>query len=191
MTKINNLCVFTGSSFGNDEKYLKDAKTIAELLKENNIGLVYGGGNKGLMGEIAHRAKTIGVHVIGVLPEAMNIKNVRSRDNEDELIIVKDMHERKKTMYDLSDAFLAMPGGIGTFEELFEIFTWRQLGYHKKNVGLLNSSGFYDGLINFLSDAVRSGFLRKEVLEELIIIGDASKAIEMLQRDAKELPCKL
>ncbi len=191
MAEINNLCVFCGSSSGNDPRYRKDAEELASLLKDNGTGLVYGGGNKGIMGVLASRCNELGVHVTGVLPKAMNTPSVRSRNNETKLIIAEDMHERKETMYSLSDAFLAMPGGIGTLEELAEIFTWRQLGYHRKNVAVLNSTGYYDSLITFLEKCVASGFMAKEVLDELIVITDVKDTLSMLSREPKGLPSKL
>ena len=191
MKKINSVCVFTGSSFGNSKKYRSDAVALARLFAENSITLVYGGGNKGIMGVLAKELKRLGGHVIGVLPKAMDIPSVRTEDVESELIIVQDMHERKKKMYSLSDAFIALPGGIGTLEELSEIFTWRQLGYHEKNIALMNTTGYYDDLLRFLEHTVSEGFMARSVLDELIVINDVKESLALLERDARELPSKL
>lgn len=191
MEKINSVCVFTGSSFGNSEKYRSDAVALARLFAENSITLVYGGGNKGIMGVLAKELKRLGGHVIGVLPKAMDIPSVRTEDVESELIIVQDMHERKKKMYSLSDAFIALPGGIGTLEELSEIFTWRQLGYHEKNIAVMNTTGYYDDLLRFLEHTVSEGFMAKSVLDELIVINDVKDSLRLLERKARELPNKL
>lgn len=191
MNKIKTVCVFTGSSYGNCDIYRKDAITLASIFKESDISLVYGGGNKGIMGVLAKELKRLGGHVIGVLPKAMDLPSVRSEDVESQLIIVDGMHERKEKMYALSDAFIALPGGIGTLEELSEIFTWRQLGYHKKNVALMNTSGYYDSLLAFLQHTVDEGFMDKSILDELIVIKNIEDTIHLLERDVKELPEKL
>ncbi len=158
---------------------------------ENGISLVYGGGNRGLMGIIADTVSSNGGHVTGVLPEKMDLPSVRTKDVESKLIIVKDMHERKKTMYFLADAFLALPGGIGTLEELMEIFTWKQLKYHEKPVGLLNINGYYDTLLSFLDKMVEEGFLLKEVKESLAVIDNVEDVVPMLCRMQQEIPDKL
>lgn len=191
MGKINTVCVFTGSSYGNREAYREDALKLAQIFKDNDITLVYGGGNKGIMGVLAKELKHLGGHVIGVLPKAMDLPSVRTEDVESELIIVDDMHKRKEKMYSLADAFIALPGGIGTLEELSEIFTWRQLGYHKKNVAVLNTTGYYDSLLAFLKNTVDEGFMSKDVLDELIVIENIDDTIPLLERDAAELPDKL
>ena len=158
---------------------------------QNGISLVYGGGNRGLMGIIADTVSSNGGHVTGVLPEKMDLPSVRTKDVESKLIIVKDMHERKKTMYGLSDAFLALPGGIGTLEELMEIFTWKQLKYHDKPVGILNINGYYDTLLSFLDKMVTEGFLDKKIKESLSVIDKTEDVLERLSALQKELPDKL
>lgn len=191
MKKINSVCVFTGSSFGKSERYREDAISLAHLFAENSISLVYGGGNKGIMGVLAKELKSLGGHVIGVLPKAMDLPSVRTEDVESELIIVDGMHARKEKMYSLSDAFIALPGGIGTLEELSEIFTWRQLGYHEKNIALMNTTGYYDDLLRFLEHTVNEGFMARSVLDELIVISDVKESLTLLERDSRELPDKL
>lgn len=158
---------------------------------QNGISLVYGGGNRGLMGIIADTVSSNSGHVTGVLPEKMDLPSVRTKDVESKLIIVKDMHERKKTMYGLSDAFLALPGGIGTLEELMEIFTWKQLKYHDKPVGILNINGYYDTLLSFLDKMVTEGFLDKKIKESLSVTDKTEDVLERLSALQKELPDKL
>ncbi len=191
MDKIKSLCIFTGSSPGKDSIYRLEAKKLAMLMVQNGISLVYGGGNRGLMGIIADTVSSNGGHVTGVLPEKMDLPSVRTKDVESKLIIVKDMHERKKTMYGLSDAFLALPGGIGTLEELMEIFTWKQLKYHDKPVGILNINGYYDTLLSFLDKMVTEGFLDKKIKESLSVIDKTEDVLERLSALQKELPDKL
>ena len=191
MEKINSVCVFTGSSFGNSEKYRSDAVALARLFAENSITLVYGGGNKGIMGVLAKELKRLGGHVIGVLPKAMDIPSVRTEDVESELIIVQDMHERKKKMYSLSDAFIALPGGIGTLEEFSEIFTWRQIGLHDKNIALFNIEGFFDPLLVFLESIVAQGLMTRDVLDSLIVSDDIDVMLSRLDGDRTVLPEKI
>lgn len=191
MDKIKSLCIFTGSTLGNDGIYGLEAKKLAMLMVQNGISLVYGGGNRGLMGTIADTVSSNGGHVTGVLPEKMDIPSVRTKAVESKLIIVKDMHERKRTMYGLADAFLALPGGIGTLEELMEIFTWKQLKYHDKPVGLLNINGYYDTLLSFLDKMVTEGFLDKKIKESLIVVNNTEDVLERLSSMQEELPDKL
>jgi uncharacterized protein (TIGR00730 family) len=143
---------------GKAPEYAKAARELAKAMVDNNIALVYGGGKVGLMGTIADEVLRLGGEATGVIPKALLDKEV-GHAGLTRLHIVKDMHERKAMMADLSDGFIAMPGGIGTFEELFEVFTWSRLGIHDKPIGLLNVSGFYDGLIAFLKHTVEQGFL--------------------------------
>ena len=144
-----------------------------------------------MMGTIADTVSSNGGHVTGVLPEKMDIPSVRTKAVESKLIIVKDMHERKKTMYGLADAFLALPGGIGTLEELMEIFTWKQLKYHDKPVGLLNINGYYDTLLSFLDKMVIEGFLDEKIKESLSVIDKTEDVLERLSSMQEELPDKL
>ncbi|RJG07981.1 TIGR00730 family Rossman fold protein [Noviherbaspirillum cavernae] len=157
---MKSLCVYCGSSIGGDAFYAQAARELAREMVNDNIALVYGGGKVGLMGVIADEILRLGGEATGVIPKALMDKEV-GHVGLTRLHIVKDMHERKAMMADLSDGFIAMPGGIGTLEELFEIFTWSQLGLHDKPIGLLNANGFYDGLIAFLKHVVDQGFLKE------------------------------
>ena len=157
--QIRSLCVYCGASNGVAGIYIEAAQTLAATLVTANIALVYGGGNVGLMGVIADEVMRLGGDVTGVIPQALLEKEVGHRAVT-RLHVVSDMHERKAMMAQLSDGFIAMPGGMGTLEELFEMLTWSQLGFHDKPIGLLNVGGFYDGLITFSSHLVAEGFLR-------------------------------
>lgn len=155
------------------------------------IGLVYGGGNRGLMGILAKTVYSLGGKVIGVLPEALNLASVRKEVVESEMIVVPTMHERKATMYSLADAFIALPGGIGTFEEILEVFTWLQLGYHHKPVALLNIAGFYDPLLAFLQKSCEEGFVHKDLLDALIVEEDEHLLLERIRTISISLKDKL
>jgi len=164
---MKSLCIYCGSSAGASPSYADAARKLAAAMVENNIALVYGGGNVGLMGIIADEVLRLGGKATGVIPKALLDKEV-GHLGLTRLHIVKDMHERKAMMAELCDGFIAMPGGIGTLEELFEIFTWSQLGFHDKPIGLLNVNGFYNGLIAFLDHVVAERFLRAEEAALLI-----------------------
>ena len=185
MRKINNICVFSGSSTPTKEIYAEKTIELGKLLAEKHINLVYGGGNRGLMGTLASTVRENGGHVIGVLPEIFNVPEVRTRDNESELIVTPDMHTRKKAMYDKADAFIALPGGIGTFDELFESYTWKQIGFHDKPVLLLNIDGFYDGLLSFLDTTVEMGFLTEEARKALLVEEEPDKALEAIEAEER------
>ena len=159
--KIRTLCVYCGSSIGNSPAYAAGARALAAELAARRIALVYGGGNIGLMGIIANEVLRLGGEVTGIIPKALMDKEVGNLEVT-RLHVVKDMHERKAMMAKLSDGFIAMPGGIGTLEELFEAMTWSQLGLHEKPLALLNVDGFYDGLLAFVAHQVTQGFLRSE-----------------------------
>lgn len=158
---FRRICVFCGSNLGISPVYKDAAVTLGRLLAARGIELVYGGGNIGLMGVLADAVLVSGGRVIGVIPESLMAKEV-GHAGLTELHIVKSMHERKALMADLSDGFIAMPGGFGTFEEFCEIVTWSQLGIHSKPCGLLNVEGYYDPLLRLFDHAVREGFLREE-----------------------------
>jgi uncharacterized protein (TIGR00730 family) len=143
---------------GNSDVFAKTAVSVGHWLGEHGAQLVYGGGNNGLMGLIAKSAQEAGARVIGVIPESMVIREW-ARHECDELIIVKTMHDRKRIMAEHANAFLALPGGIGTFEEFFETWTWKQLGYHNKPIGLLNTNGYFDSLIAFLENSFKNEFM--------------------------------
>lgn len=163
---MKNICVFCGSQPGARSDYRDAAETLGRLLAERQIGLVYGGGNIGLMGIVADSCLAGGGQVIGVIPEALVGREVAGRSVEhtglSRLEIVDSMHTRKARMAELADGFIALPGGFGTFEELFEILTWAQLGFHRKPIGILNVAGYFDPLLTQCDRAVIEGFLRLE-----------------------------
>jgi uncharacterized protein (TIGR00730 family) len=161
MPELNSLCVFCGSSPGVDLSFLASAKEVGRLLASQGRRLVYGGGRIGLMGAVADAAIAEGGEVIGVIPRSLLEKEVAHLGLSD-LRVVASMHERKATMAELSDGFIALPGGIGTLEEFFEIWTWGQLGLHHKPFGLLNVAGFFDPLLAFLDQLADQRFLRPE-----------------------------
>ena len=153
-----SMCVYCGSRPGENPAFAEAAQAVGQWIGEHGGQLVYGGGRGGLMGVVADAARLAGGRVVGIIPQALVDKELANRLC-DELHIVQTMHERKAMMAERSDAFIALPGGIGTFEELFEVWTWRQLGYHGKPLGLLNTAGYYDGLLAFLRTSVASGFM--------------------------------
>ncbi|NEX61811.1 LOG family protein [Noviherbaspirillum galbum] len=165
------ICVYCGASPGHSPRYADAARGLAATMVNNGIELVYGGGNVGLMGVIADEVMRLGGRATGVIPRALMDKEV-GHAGLTRLHVVKDMHERKAMMADLADGFIAMPGGIGTLEELFEIFTWAQLGFHAKPIGLLNAAGFYDALLAFLKHVVDEGFLKEK--QATLLLSDAS-----------------
>ena len=158
---MKKICVYCGSSSGKGDAYLSAADALAQALVERELGLVYGGASIGVMGALAKAVMQRGGEVIGIMPEALMRREIGS-DHLTELQVVQSMHERKAAMADQSDGFIALPGGMGTFEELFEILTWGQLGFHSKPIGLLNIDGYYDHLIRFLDHAVAEGLLRQQ-----------------------------
>lgn len=166
-----NVCVFTGSSAGARSAYAEAARSLGRLLVERGYGLVYGGGNIGLMSIIADAVLECHGQVVGVIPEALVDKELAHRGLS-ELRVVKSMHERKAVMAEVSDGFIGLPGGIGTMEEFFEVLSWAQLDLHDKPCGLLNVGGYYEHVIQFLDRAVEEGFLRPKH-RALLIVEDA------------------
>ncbi|MDY5931273.1 MAG: TIGR00730 family Rossman fold protein [Candidatus Ornithospirochaeta sp.] len=191
MGRITSIAVFCGSSYGSCEEYRKKAEELGRALAERGITLVYGGGCKGLMGAVAAECRKCGGTVIGVLPKAMDKPSVRIEDIETKLIITEDMHSRKKTMYDLADAFIALPGGLGTFDEIFEILAWKQLKIHRKRAALLNARGFWDHAAALMDNAVKEGFLNPKARESIIIDDDIERILSALGEDEEELPDKI
>ena len=177
---MNRICVYCGSLPGNLPAYAESARAFGKLLAERSIGLVYGGGNIGLMGEVAKAALAAGGEVIGVIPEALMEKELGLRECT-QLRVVSSMHERKQMMADLSDGFVALPGGIGTYEELLETFTWQQLAFHDKPVGILNVAGFYDHLLAFLQHATNAQFLRSEHNDSLLVGTEGGELLERMK----------
>ncbi|MBV8516083.1 MAG: TIGR00730 family Rossman fold protein [Acidobacteria bacterium] len=172
---IDRICVFCGSNNGSDPAYVEAARSLGQLLAREGIALVYGGGSVGLMGELADAVLASGGRVVGVIPHALWAREVGHRGLTD-LHIVDTMHERKAMMADLADAFIALPGGLGTLEEIFEIWTWAQLGLHAKPLGFLDVNGFYEPLMGFLDRAVREQFVK-----------DPHRAIALIDRDPAAL----
>ncbi len=155
------ICVYCGANAGVSPAYAEAARALGRALVADNLSLVYGGGNVGLMGIIADEVLRMGGEVTGVIPTALVEREV-GHTGLTRQFIVKDMHERKAMMAELADGFIAMPGGMGTLEELFEMLTWSQLGIHAKPIGLLNVDGFYDGLSGFIAHASAQGFIRPQ-----------------------------
>ncbi len=174
------ICVYTGSRHGSRPEYEAAARAFGTLLAERGIGLVYGGGHLGLMGVVADAALAAGGEVVGVIPRKLVEWEV-AHGGLTELHVVTSMHERKQMMADLADAFVALPGGIGTMEELFEVWAWLHLGYHDKPCALLNVAGFYDPLIAFLDGMVGEGFLKGGTREMLLTDTDGERLIERLR----------
>ena len=178
---MKRVCVYCGSSSGANPAYREAAGNLGALLASRGIGLVYGGGNVGLMGILADAALRAGGEVIGVIPAALMDKEL-GHSGVTKLHVTASMHERKQLMADLSDGFIALPGGIGTLEELFETFTWLQLGFHDKPVGLLNVDGFHDHLLTFLRHVAEEKFLRAEHLDSLLVESDGGALLERMAR---------
>ena len=157
-TPAFSVCVYCGSRAGVDAAYAEAARATGQWIGSHGGQLVYGGGRNGLMGIVAQATQEAGGRVVGIIPKAL-VDKEQANHHCDELHVVDTMHERKAMMAERSDAFVALPGGIGTFEELFEVWTWRQLGYHDKPIGLLNVAGYYNALLVFLRQSVQNGFM--------------------------------
>lgn len=170
------ICVFCGSREGADPAFAIDARAIGGGLARRGWHLVYGGGRVGLMGEVADAARKGGAWVTGVIPESLMQREVGHR-GLDELHVVPTMHVRKQMMAERADAFIALPGGLGTFEELFEVWTWRQLGYHSRPLALLNTAGYYDGLLSFLLNTERQGFVYRQQNDMLLVETDPERLL--------------
>jgi uncharacterized protein (TIGR00730 family) len=167
-----SICVYCGSRRGLAEPFVQAARDVGHWIGQRGGQLVYGGGNNGLMGIVADATLAAGGTVIGIIPQALVDKEFAKRDCT-ELHVVETMHDRKRMMAERATAFLALAGGIGTFEELFEVWTWRQLGYHDKPVGILNTDGYYDPLLQFLQGSIRAGFMNDWQMD-LVRVGTES-----------------
>jgi uncharacterized protein (TIGR00730 family) len=176
---LRSICVFCGSSVGLRPEYATAATAFGRLLAERGIRVIYGGGNVGMMGLLANAALAAGGEVIGVIPQMLVDRELAHRRLTD-LRIVTSMHERKALMAELSDAFVALPGGLGTYEELCEVLTWAQLGIHHKPCGCLNILGYFDSLAKLLDDAVTEGFLRPDQRTNLILADRPDKLLTLL-----------
>lgn len=177
MTAINSICIYCGSSPGRNEAYASAAIGLAESLVRRNIRLVYGGAGIGIMGIVADQVLQLGGQVVGVIPKALAHKEV-AHANLTELHVTESMHERKMRMAELADGFIALPGGIGTLEELFEIWTWAQLGFHDKPCGLLNVAGYYDALIDFLDHVSAEQFVKPHHRALLMVEADPEALLD-------------
>ena len=185
-TTMKRVCVNCGSHPGFDPRYRAAARRLGRLLGQRGIGLVYGGANVGLMGAVADEVLKAGAPVIGVIPKAFAHKV--AHQGLTRLHIVKDMHTRKKMMFELADAFIGLPGGYGTMDEIFEIMTWAQLGFHRKPCGLLNVGGYYEHLLRFLDHATGHGFVKPAHRQMLLV---ARTPAALLQRLAAYQPAQV
>ena len=178
-----SICVYCGSRPGARPEFAAAAQAVGQWIGQQRGQLVYGGGRTGLMGLVAESTRKAGGRVVGVIPKALVDKEL-ANPLCDELHVVDTMHERKAMMAQRSDAFVALPGGIGTFEELFEIWTWRQLGYHDKPVGILDVAGYYAGLLDFLGHSVRDGFMGEWQMDLIRTGTEPTQLLEALRADA-------
>ena len=184
MTVPFSICVYCGSRSGADGTFTAAAQAVGHWIGERGGQLVYGGGNAGLMGVVADATLQAGGRVIGIIPRTLVDKEFAKRDCT-ELHVVETMHDRKRMMADRAGAFLALSGGIGTFEELFEVWTWRQLGYHDKPVGILDTAGYYQPLLAFLQSSVRAGFMNDWQMDLVQLGTEPAPLLESLVANAK------
>lgn len=177
---MKRIAVYCGSRDGAKPIFKREAKTLGTALAKEKLGLVYGGATVGLMGELANAVMASGGEVIGVMPEVLIAREITAH-HITKVIETSSMHERKQQMIDLADGFIAMPGGPGTMEEWFEVVTWAKIGLHKKPIGLLNTDGFYDGLIQFLATMEENGFLSAKERSQLIIEHTSERLIARMK----------
>ncbi|WP_432849950.1 TIGR00730 family Rossman fold protein [Amycolatopsis sp. CA-161197] len=189
MSSLRRICVFCGSSMGFSPAYAEAAAEMGKLLAQRGIGLVYGGASVGTMGVVADAALAAGGEVIGVIPEALSSVEI-AHAGLTELHVVPDMHQRKAKMAALSDGFLTLPGGAGTLEELFEVWTWAQLGLHSKPIGLVDVGGYYGPLVSFADHMVTEGFLGAGYRDLLLIDSDVSALLDRFAEYAPPAPPK-
>ena len=182
MNEIKNVCVFCASAMGARAEYAADAEELGRTLAARGIGLIYGGAKVGLMGVVADATLNAGGRVVGVIPQLL-VDHEVAHQGVTELHIVKTMHERKSLMGELADGFIILPGGLGTFEELFEVLAWQTLRIHDKNVVLLNTAGFYDPLLAFLDHCVREGTMNAAKREIVLIAKKVDEALELLTKN--------
>jgi uncharacterized protein (TIGR00730 family) len=178
--ELSSICVFCGSNAGADPAYLEAAQAVGQGLAQRGVRIVYGGATVGMMGALADAARGAGGEIIGVIPQAIFDREI-GHTGLDDLRVVGSMHERKALMAELSDAFIALPGGIGTLEELFEVYTWAQLGIHAKPLGLLDVAGYFQPLVAFLDHAVQERFLRPEMRTLLGVSDDLDDLLAALE----------
>jgi hypothetical protein len=186
MSKIRSVCVYCGSGPGTEPAYMEAAREFGRLLAADGVGLVYGGGSRGLMGAVANSVLDHGGHVTGIIPQFLESREHTLRRAQ-EVIVTPDMHVRKQTMFDKADAFVALPGGIGTLEELVEQLTWAQLGRHKKPILIVNVAGFWDPLCVLLEHMRRTAFIRPEFAVILLVADRIEDALPMLHAAAAKV----
>ncbi len=181
MTTVNirNLCVYCGSSPGSRPDYVEAARALGNELVRRDIGLVYGGAQVGVMGAVADAVLEAGGRAVGIIPRSLVSKEI-AHDRLTELVVTQSMHERKTIMAHRADGFIALPGGMGTLEELFEMWTWAQLGYHDKPIGGLNVAGYYDRLVDFVATTVAEGFVRPDHRDIWMVESDPSALVERM-----------
>jgi uncharacterized protein (TIGR00730 family) len=185
--KIRKICVYCGSGPGTDPAFVAAARAFGKILAQNNIGLVYGGGAVGMMGELAHTVAENGGQVTGIIPEFLMAREHALQTTQG-LIVTRDMHERKRKMFELADAFVALPGGVGTLEELVEQLTWVQLGRHRKPVLAANIEGFWEPLCALLEHMKTLEFIRGDLSFDLLVADNVEDILPMLQKAADAVP---
>jgi hypothetical protein len=183
MPVLRSICVYCGSGHGSDPAFAQAADALGRVMGEAGVSLVYGGGNVGLMGTVARGVLAAGGHVTGIIPDFLKQRE-RMLDEAQETIVVPDMHTRKQMMFERADAFVAMPGGIGTLEELVEQMTWAQLGRHEKPILLLNTNGFWRPLLNLLAHMLEQGFIRPGLELNYLVAERVEEVVPMLQKAA-------
>ena len=187
LNKIRRICVYCGSSPGTDPAFVQAARDFGKVLAENGIGLVYGGGNIGMMGEIANAVLKHGGEVNGIIPEFL-VAREHALETPRGLTVTRDMHERKRRMFEMADAFVALPGGVGTLEEIVEQMTWAQLGRHKKPILLANIEGFWEPLCALLDHMKSLQFIRAELNFDLLVVDKVADILPALQKAAAAVP---
>jgi len=187
MSKIGKICVYCGSGPGTNPAFLAAATTFGKIMAENGIGLVYGGGDMGMMGAVTAAVRDHGGEVTGIIPEFL-LNKERAGHRGAGLIITRDMHERKRKMFEMADAFVALPGGIGTLEEIVEQMTWAQLGRHKKPILLANIHNFWDPLCALLDHMRATAFIRTDLNFDLLVADKVEDILPMLQKAAAAVP---
>jgi uncharacterized protein (TIGR00730 family) len=187
MSKIQRICVYCGSSPGTSPAFVQAARAFGEILARNGIGLVYGGGSIGIMGELSRAVLKHGGEVTGIIPEFLMARELALREAQN-LIVTKDMHERKQKMFEMADAFVALPGGVGTLEELVEQLTWVQLGHHRKPVLVANIEGFWEPLCALFDHMRALQFIRSDLSFDLLVADKVEDILPMLQTAVEAVP---
>ena len=180
---IRSICVYCGSNPGNDPVFVEAARKLGQILAQNGITLVYGGGSRGLMGALALSVHEHGGRVVGIIPDFLKVRE-RMFTGAQEIVVTRDMHERKRMMFERADAFVALPGGIGTLEELVEQLTWSQLGRHRKPILVANINGFWEPLVELLDHMKRSGFIHSELMFDYAVVDRIEDIVPAIKRAA-------